>query len=91
MTRQTGTVYTTISMVLSMRATGEKISNMATEKKVGRMALFMKVNILQEKNMVRANINGMTNHNTTVNGSKTKSKDVVPIAGLMAECTKVSG
>ena len=79
--RQMATVSTIISMAHSTRATGEKISSMATEKKVGLMALFMKVNILPVKNMVLVNINGMINHNTTVNGLRTKSRDVALIAG----------
>jgi len=55
-----------------MKVTGEKISSMGMVRKVGLIARFMKVNILQERNMATASTSGMTNRSMRVNGSKIK-------------------
>jgi len=51
MIKQMGMVYTIILMVLVMRAIGERTSSMATGKRVGLMAQFMKVYTLQVRSM----------------------------------------
>ena len=44
-TKQTAMVSITTSMVLAMRATGEKISNMVTARRAGLMDQYMRVSI----------------------------------------------
>jgi len=70
-----------ILMVLAMRATGEKISNMATARRVGLTVQYMKANTLQVRSMVLVNISGMINHNMTENGLKIRLKGVELTAG----------
>ena len=68
-------------MVPCTKVTGVMISNMVKEKKAGLMALSMKDFTWLVRNTEWVFTAGMTAVNIMENGSRTKLKDLEPIAG----------
>lgn len=80
-----------ILMVQDMKETGEKISNMALEKKSGLTMPAMKESIVTERNMVKASSYGVMSLNMKANLLKTILKAMVVIFGQMVESMKERG
>ncbi len=72
MIKQMVKVLIIMLMVLDMKAFGKMIFSMATEKKHGPMAPFIKETTNKGRNLDMVDMSGMTDQNTKVTGLKTK-------------------
>lgn len=74
-----------------MKANGKTIYSMVKARRLGLMDLSMKVNTRLERNKVLEHIVGTTARDTKETGTKTKSEDLAPICGSMAESIRANG
>jgi hypothetical protein len=75
----------------AMKDIGKKTSSMVMVLRPGLMVQVIKVTMLKERNMERANSHGLMEALIKESSTRTISKDMASINGLMEEYTKVSG
>ena len=78
-------------MVQGTKDNGKKICSMVMAKRVGQMALFMKVSIQPEKSMEEDFIAGTMALDTMENGKRTKLKVLEHIHGGTGVSTEANG
>jgi len=78
-------------MALDIKDSGKRISSMEKDLRHGQMALVTRVNMLREKNMVRANSHGLMEAHMKESLLRTTLKDRESICGQMEEFTTGNG
>lgn len=85
--RQMATEFISIRMELGMKVSGKMIFNMVLERKSGLTALSTRVTTLEERSTEKVFTCGKMVPCTTVNGSRTESKDMESTVGGTVEDT----